>query len=346
METNILKEELENSCSLEFIPWEALKNRNILITGSTGLIGSSLVRVLLLANREKKLNLRVFALIRNEEKAKKLFANFTEDNQDLIFVKGDVQDLPDIQENIHYIVHGANPTSSKYFVEYPVETIQTAVHGTENILELGKKKDIEGFVFLSTMEVYGYPEKGHKVSENDIGAFQTMNARNCYPLSKQLCENLCCAYAGEYGMPAKVLRLTQTFGPGVDYNDGRVFAEFARCAIEKRNIVLKTKGKTERSYLYTFDAISAILSVLVNGKAGQAYTAANETTYCTIYDMAQLVANEFGINVIIEEQDVTKLGYANELHMDLDTTKLQRLGWRAQVGLKEMYTKMIDGMKN
>ena len=76
-------------------------------------------------------------------------------------------------------------------------------------------------------------------------------------------------------MPTRIVRLTQTFGTGVSYNDGRVFAEFARCVIEQRDIILKTKGETKRSYLYTADAVTAILTVLLNGETGAAYNAAN-----------------------------------------------------------------------
>lgn len=185
------------------------------------------------------------------------------------------------------------------------------------------------------METYGTPKKGIRITEENCGQFDTTTIRNCYPLGKQVCENLCCSYFSEYGVPVKIARLTQTFGPGVSYDDGRVFAEFARCAIERRNIVLKTKGETERSYLYTGDAVSAILTILLKGENGQAYTVANEETYCSIYEMASLVAGKYGIQVEIQEQDIASQGYANTLYMNLDTAKLQKLGWKPQVGLEE-----------
>ena len=145
-----------------------------------------------------------------------------------------------------------------------------------------------------------------------------------------------------------VVRLTQTFGPGVEYNDGRVFAEFARCAIEGRNIVLNTKGETKRNYLYTGDAADAIFTVLAAGQAGEAYNAANEDTYCSIYEMACLVAKECAggrIGVEIKERaDAARLGYAPTLHMNLDTSKLRSLGWQPQVGLAEMYSRTIQAL--
>ena len=217
------------------------------------------------------------------------------------------------------------------------------------MLELAKRKNVSGIVYLSSMEVYGAPETDEKIRENHATNLQTTEVRTSYPESKRMCESLCVAYASEYQVPAKIVRLTQTFGPGVNYNDGRVFAEFARCAIEKRNIVLHTKGETKRNYLYTLDAVMAILTVLVKGASGEAYNAANENTYCSIYEMAKLVAKEIAngeIKVEIKEEDTAKFGYAPPLKMNLDTTKLRALGWNATTNLVEMFTHLIQGMRS
>ena len=128
-----------------------------------------------------------------------------------------------------------------------------------------------------------------------------------------------------------------------------MFAEFARCVIEGRDIVLKTKGETKRNYIDVADAANAILTVLLNGTAGEAYNVANEDTYCSIYEMANIVAAEFGngkVGVKIEENtDVEKLGYAKTLKMNLSTAKLQSLGWKPENSLKTFYSKMIEYMK-
>ena len=198
------------------------------------------------------------------------------------------------------------------------------------------------------MEVYGTPTTDEKIDEKHATNLNTMFPRSAYPESKRMCESLSASYASQYGVPAKVVRLTQTFGPGVQYNDGRVFAEFARCAIEGRDIVLHTKGETRRSYLYTEDAVNAILTVLVKGKAGEAYNAANEDTYCSIYEMAELVANDCAggkIKVLIEEAESSSYGYAPTLHMNLDTGKLMKLGWNPSVDLASMYKNMVGAMK-
>ena len=159
-----------------------------------------------------------------------------------------------------------------------------------------------------------------------------------------MCESLCVSYCSEYGVPAAIARLTQTFGPGVQADDNRVFAEFARCAINKQDIVLHTKGETKRSYVYTADAARAILSILLSGTPAQAYNVANRDTYCTIYEMAQMVAAELTggeISVRCELTDAEKLGYAPVLHMNLDTTRLCQLGWKPVYSLSDMFRRMI-----
>lgn len=350
-ENHNLMEDLNLVGESSFIQVDKLQGKTILVTGATGLIGRNLVTALVYLNKLNQLDLRVIAQIRNPEKARSIWG---ENCSDIKFVVGDVRHFLKIKEPIDCIIHAASETSSKAFVSKPAEVLLTALVGTKNILELAKNKKVDSVVFLSTMEVYGFPEKGSRVSETSIGAFIPQNVRNCYPVGKIAAESLCSSYASEYGLPVKVLRLTQTFGKGVSYNDGRIFAYLARCAIEGKDIVLKTKGETERSYLYTMDAVTAILTVLLNGDSGEAYTAADEATYCSIADMARLIASDNGIKVKFEIDKSNKSGFADTLYMNLDTSKLMNLGWKTQVHkmkdkachpILDLYRLMIDDMK-
>jgi len=339
-------EDLDYICGFNNSFIKALDGSVVMVTGATGLIGQTLVNSLLFENYYSDNAPTVIAAVRNTDKAGILFkAQMDEFPGKLRIVPGDITEPFDIEGPVDYIIHGASQTSSRGFIETPVETISTAYNGTVNVLELARRKQVKGMVFLSTMEVYGYPQKGHKVAEDEIGALTPLTVRNCYPVSKQLCENLCCSYAHEYKVPVKIMRLTQTFGPGVVYNDGRVFAEFARCIIEKKDIVLKTAGLTERCYLYTADAATAIFTGLISGDSGQAYNAANEESYCSIAQMARMAAEMGGTKVKIESADTSALGYAGTLYMDLDTSMLRSLGWKAETGLKDMYLRMISCME-
>lgn len=344
---NIIHEDITAVSAADFIEWDKLRDTTILITGATGLIGTTFIKSLNYANKNKNLNLHMIALVRDEVNAKERFADILPDGI-LSFVVGNVEKLPVVDGKVDYILHAASQTASKEFVNHAVETIQTSVLGTLNLLTLAREKKVKGFVYLSSMEVYGYPERGHKVKENEIGAMTPLDLRNSYPISKMMSESMCCAYAKEYGVPATICRLTQTFGPGVNYSDTRIFAYFGRCVAEKKNIVLKTKGETERCYLYTTDAVTAILSIMLNGKPGNAYNAADEKTYCSIAEMAERVAVDGGIRVEYDIQDENANGFPETLYMDLDTSALRELGWKPVGGgtpISEMFRKMIHRME-
>ena len=338
----ILQEDLENI--VQNMDLSALKKSTVFITGATGLIGSQVAKALLCYNRLKHEEIHLLLLARTPEKALKCFGALLQ-RSDLSIVYGDIEQLNTLPISPDYIIHTAAVTASKQFVEHPVCTISVTLNGTQKILELCRKYLIKGMAFLSSMEIYGYPQKGVKIEESEVGKLSPLNVRNSYPLSKVMAETMCIAYEKEWGVPVKIARLTQSFGPSVDYGDNRIFAEFARCVIEKRPIVLKTKGETERSYLYTADAVSGILTVLLKGIAGKAYNLANEKTYCSIREMAELVAKQGGISVQYQPMDVAMLGYADTLYMDLSTKAAQALGWQPKVLLPEMYQRMITSMR-
>lgn len=167
------------------------------------------------------------------------------DGCDITFIRGSVEYLPEIVGKIDYIIHGACPTSSQYFVDHAVETIDTIVNGTKNVLDLARKKNVSGVVFLSSMEVFGTTTERRPLSESDLGYIDLSSPRSSYPEGKRFAENMCCSYASEYSVPVTAARLVQTFGPGVKYDDGRVFAYAARCALSGEDIRLNTDGSKE-----------------------------------------------------------------------------------------------------
>lgn len=347
IENKVFLEDMESIAEAPYIPWRKLKGKTIFITGGTGLIGSTLINALLFANKKWALDLCVLALVRDQEKATKIFSSQLQENLPLQFVVGDVENLPKIDQSIDYVIHGASPTASAFFVEHPVETIHMSVRGTSNGLELAKDKKVTGFVYLSSMEVYGAPLSDQVIDETQGTTLDTMVVRSCYPEAKRLCESLCASYAQEYHVPACSVRLAQTFGPGVAKNDQRVFAEFARCVIDGTDIVLQTKGTSKRCYLYTADAVTAILTVLLSGKRGEAYNAANPKTYCSIVEMAKIVATNLTKGNIIIKYNIDENNgkkFPPPHHLNLGISKLGSLGWNPTKGLLDMYSRMIMGM--
>lgn len=338
-------EDCKNIGNLEFIDWEQFRGTTILVTGSTGLIGKNLVNAIAYNSQVKKLDIKLILPVRNVAVAENYFSWI---DADIVHFELGTELILDTPAD--YIVHLASPTSSKYFTTKPVDTMMANIEGTRALLEWAKIHPVRTFVGVSTMEVYGFPEKGYRVKETDLGTFETMNSRNSYPIAKIACEALCNSYYAQYGVPTVIMRATQTFGPGVKYDDSRVFAQFMRCVVEKKDIVLKSAGLTERPYLYTADAVSAILVGLLKAKPGEAYTVANPETYCSIKEMAKLIAEDLSngeINVRYDiASDIEMLGYAKTLYMDLDIAKIQSLGWHATVGLRESFERMIRGLSN
>lgn len=317
---------------------EEISGKRILVTGATGLIGKALIKTLL------ECEAVVSAVVRDRQKALALWGD------QVTLIEADVTEMPPENRKIDYVIHGAANTSSRMFVEKPADIIRTNLFGTLHMLEFARANPVKGFVFLSTMEVYGNPDQDGLIDEKSGCSLDTMAARSSYPESKRMCENLCAAYCAQFQVPVKAVRLAQTFGAGTDYYDPRVFAEFARCVIENRDIILRTAGETKRCYLSVNDAVRAILLVMIRGEISEAYNAANEETYCSITEMAEMVCRECAggrIRVRYELPVKTEVyGYAPVMKMKLSSEKLRRLGWKPRDALKEIYQELIRDMRS
>lgn len=329
------------------IPWERFRDKRVLVTGGTGLIGMTTLFALMHVNEKRGLGMELFAVVRDTAKAERIFGS-ARDRKGLTFLKGTMEELPPLPGQIEYWIHGACPTASAFMTQHPVEVIRTSVEGTINLLEQAAVRGAEGFVYLSSMEAYGEVRTEDALGEKDLGRIDLSRTRSSYPESKRMCEMLCTCYAGEYKVPAMSIRLAQTFGPGVDYNDRRVFAMMTRCAINGEDIVLATKGTSRHPYLYTAQAVTAILTVLLRGKPGETYNAANPATYCSIFEMGEMVADKISkgeIHVRVDEKgDASK--YPAPSYLNLDISKIEALGWSPSEDLVWMYKRLEKYMRD
>ena len=345
IENHVYKEDLDNLLFNSCVPWDYFKDSRFFITGGTGLIGSTLINALVYANLKLDLNIDIKALVRDIKKAKALFDAQVNACKNLEFIQGCIENLPDIGTDYDYIIHAASPTASKFFSMNPVETIKISVGGTQNLLDVARIMHLKGFVYLSSMEVYGSPTDGQKISEDSPLWIDLSLPRSSYPISKCLCESLCASYNSEYGVPTKALRLAQTFGPGMDYHDSRLIGQLIRSSIEKKDIVLNTTGESKRCYLYAFDAISAILISLCNNDGNYSvYNVANDSTFCSIYELSKLVSRistNGEMKVIIKPSGNGKSIYPSTSFLDLDISGMKRNGWFPVYGLVDMLNRTI-----
>lgn len=347
-ENKIFLNDLKDISSTSFIEWEKFFGKTIFITGATGLIGYTTTCALLYYNQKNtNAKIRIVALVRNIELAKKQYEAPLSEGLQFHFVEGDIEHLPTIDEPIHYIIHTASPTESSYFSSHPVETISAILNGTKQILHLAHSKQIQGMVYLSSMEIYGSIKTKTLLSEDHLGSIDILNPRSSYPQAKRLAETLCASFADEYRVPVCIARLSQTFGAGVKKNDSRVFAYMIHCVINNKNIELKTAGDKENMYCYTTDAVTAILLLLTKGVQGEAYNIANPNTYCSVKQMGELVLKTFQkteLSVVTHVESDTKSRniFRPDGYLNLDTQKIQQLGWEPKISLSEMYRRTIQ----
>lgn len=314
------------------------------ITGATGLIGSVLIKALLKYNALYCHCCRVIGLVRDIQKVEKIF-DMEKADSNLEFCICDVTGNISYNGKVDYVIHAASETKSINMISNPVETIWTSVCGTKNMLDFACSKKVKGFVYLSSMEVFGKAKsKDKRVTEKQLGYIDLENVRSCYPESKRLAENMCVCYLKEYGLPVTVARLAQTFGAGVPSSDMRVFAQFARSIINNQDIVLHTSGNSYGNYVYTADAAVALFLLLKEGVSGEVYTVVNEESTMRIKDMAYLLANEIAggqLSVVFDIPNDDKYGYAPDTILSLSSQKLRDLGWQPKYGLKESYERLI-----
>lgn len=317
-------------------------NMTFLITGATGLIGSSLIHCLLAL----QVNVRIIAPVRNAEKVKQKF-----DSRELKYIHIIECDLVKFDYNlidsVDYIIHCAAPTSSKFFVEHPIETFSSIYDVTKVLLNFAVRKKTKSFVYLSSLEVYGeINDDSLLITENVQGFLDPLSVRSSYPMAKRATENLCCLYAAEYDLSVKIARLTQTMGAGMAKDDNRVIAQFARLAANGQDIILHTTGESARPYCYTMDSVSGILFVLLRGNTGNAYNVANEDTYISAREMAEFVKTNMNKLIEVKVELNHNMGYAPVSKLRLSSAKLRSLGWGPSYGLKEIFERIVEYLGN
>lgn len=342
---NIIKEDLEKIVR-QNINFDILKDKNILITGATGMIASYYMYTLMYLNDKLNYNIKIYALVRNKEKLE-LLTYFSKRN-DIIPIEQDVCEEIKLNSKIDYIIHMASSANPKTITTHPTEIIKANVLGTMNVLRLARKNNSE-VIFTSTREVYGkMPEDKEEIYEEDMGTLDCLELRSCYPESKRMAENLLVSAFYEYGIRYKIARIAHCYGPGMIIdNDGRIMSDLIENVVKGQDILLKSDGKAKRAFCYILDAITALMKITVSKNQNQVYNVANETEEIAIRDLAYLLKdlcrdNKIDVIFKVEENDNK---YVKFKRTKLNTEKLEKLEWYPVVSLREGLIRTIEFFK-
>lgn len=330
------------------IPWERFRDKSVLITGASGMLPVYMAYTILGLNKYSGYNTHLYALVRNKARAEELFADWMTDERIDMIVQ-DVSQPIHIDAPIDFIIHAASQASPKYYSVDPVGTINANVLGTINTLNLAKEKNVEGYLFFSTGDVYGIvPNENTPFSESDYGYIDLLNVRSCYGESKRMGEQLCVAYHHQYGVPTHMVRIFHTYGPCMRLDDRRVFADFVGNILRNENITLRTEGGAVRPFCYVTDAVRAYFKVLLEGEQATAYNVANTNEALSIRQLADELVTiypEKGLSVIIQKDinDIVTNKMKSPVEYLLpDCSRIQALGWHPIVSAKEGFRRTID----
>ena len=223
----------------------------ILITGGAGFIGSHLCDELLADGHEVTVVDNLFTGRKNNFQHHRSNPNFE-------FIRHDVTEpiLVEAEE----VYHLACPASPVHYQYNPVKTIKTSVMGTINMLGLAKRVKAR-FMVASTSEVYGDPLQ-HPQREEYWGNVNPVGRRSCYDEGKRVAETLCYSYTLQGHVQAKIVRIFNTYGPRMLFNDGRVVSNFIVQALTGQDITIYGDGSQTRSFCFVSDLVRGFRAMM------------------------------------------------------------------------------------
>lgn len=324
-----------------------LRCKKILITGATGLIGSSVVDILFYLNDRHNAQNKLILAGRNHCRMIKRYEEIMCESMDYEFLYYDATLNPKFNLEVDYIIHCAGNAHPEVYAKQPVETMLSNIGGLKCLLDLLISNPRGRLIFISSSEVYGNREKENGgYLEDEYGYINILNPRACYPNSKRAAETLCISYNQEYNTDTVIVRPGHIYGSAITEDDSRASAQFIRKALCKESIIMKSAGTQNRSYCHALDAASAILTILLYGKRGEAYNVSNPNEIITIRQMAEALAYVSGIDVCYEKpSEVEKQGYNLMSNSALNANKLVSLGWKACFDIREGSRITLECMK-
>lgn len=329
---------------------QKLSGKTVLISGGSGFLGSYINQTINLLNQKvltKKCKvISIDNYITGSEKR-----NFIGplDDKYFQFIYQDVRLPMLIADKVDYVIHAAGLASPYYYQKYPLETIESAVVGAKNLLEIARTKNVTGFLFFSSSEIYGDPDPKHvPTPETYAGHVSSVGPRACYDESKRLGETLSLVYHQQFGVPIKIVRPFNVYGPGMRPNDYRVIPTFLHRSLTGQPLPVHGKGTQTRTFCYVTDAIIAFFKVLLSGRPGEVYNVGNDKPELTMYELAKIVVDKVGGKAEVKVVDYPSSYPAGEPQRRCpDLTKITKeLNYVPQVDLESGLTRSIDWFRS
>jgi UDP-glucuronate decarboxylase len=334
----IIQEDIETILHAP-LPWKKLEGKSFVISGAGGMLPAYMVHTLLKLNQKFSKKIKIYALVRNKQKLKKI-----PKSNNLKIIKTDLDKKIEINGKVDYVIHAASKASPKYFKKDPVGTILPNIIGTRNLLELAKRKTIKDFLYFSSGEIYG-KVSNKIIKEDSFGKIDPLEIRSCYAESKKMGENMCLAWSVQHKIPIKIGRIFHSYGPGMQLNDGRVFADFVSNVVNNQDIIIKSSGKAKRPFCYITDTIIALFTILLKGKNENAYNIANPNCVVSMNELAKIMSKLILKNKtkVIKEKRTKQDNYIQtKINIQRpDITKMKSLGWKPNITIEEGFLRTI-----
>lgn len=323
-----------------------MSGRSLMITGSTGLICSAVIDLLIRWNDIHDEKIKILAAGRDEEKVANRFAPYKKEDW-FVFVPYDATST-DNRLNLpcDYIIHGAGNASPDHIVKEPVETMLSSFLGMKYLLDYARKMNSERVLYVSTSEVYGMRDHDRPSKIDEYGWIDILSSRSSYSVGKCAAETLCSSYFDEYGTESLIIRPGHIYGPTATKTDNRVSSAWAYSAARGEDIVMKSDGSQIRSYCYCLDSASAILKVLLKGESVHAYNISNPDSIINIRGMAEILAKSAGVELRMElPTETEKKGFNPMSNSSLDSAELLELGWNGLFDAERGFSHTIKILK-